>query len=498
MSQLTRERSLFYLISDGLPMAILFCAVLLLALKLPASADEINSLVIYASSWQSILLQDYPNNHTLTTALGYFLNTLFGVNLYLARLISVAALFTMIGLMFRYCEKKVSLLFLIALLLNPYCLAYACVFRGYMLQALLVFVAFLYYYKKRDSLCFAHYLTLDLLFCLNTIHMMSSLYVWIPFKAALMLTHRDYKPFRAQLRSGSIAGILLTVVLLAKVLITGYVEGIPHLSPPTAQHFLSTLHHEWSTVLQVGINTVFFNIFVAKQAQFFLSDHLKPILGLLSVNILLLPMIWLKQKNTLTQFCFVFVIGCILVYFLFNKALPDRNWIMYVPALSFIIAIHLPIGLQLISAQGSNLFRKELLQLSCLMLLIINPSYHSLFYNDDEQFFQVNRRNISDLIMQEPALITLFQENNSVLCEKPAYLDKNLRLLYLYEYQYLCGIKLSLSQVHQIYKDEDMLQKSAIISSRTFPIRLPEGYQIMSAHPPYKLYIRKHSGGIET
>ncbi len=158
-------------------MLLLGLATILLALRLPASTDEINSLVIYASSWQSLFLQDYPNNHTLTTALGYGLTNFFGVNLYLVRMISVVALLTMLGLTFRYCKRSMALLFLIGLLINPYGLAYGAVFRGYLLQALLVFMAFLYYYKHRDTLSFKHYLILDLLFFLNTTHLMSSLYL---------------------------------------------------------------------------------------------------------------------------------------------------------------------------------------------------------------------------------------------------------------------------------------------------------------------------------
>lgn len=490
LSQRIQHHQIYLTVFDYLPALLSVLATLLLALCLPVSTDEINSLVIYASSWQSLLLQDYPNNHTLTTTLAYGLTHFFGVNLYLVRMISVVALLAMLGLVFHYCKRPMALLFLLGLLLNPYGLAYAAVFRGYFLQALLVLVVFLYYYKRCHALSFKDYLVLDLIFCLNTAHLMSSVYLWIPFKMALILTQRDKKAWYQQSIAGGIAGTLILLILLAKILLTGYAEGIPHLSPPTIQHFLLALQHEWRTVFQAGTRAIFSNIFVTRHLEFVLSNHLKPILGLLMINALILMGVLQKKNNKSSVFCLLFLVGSVLTYVLFDKYLPDRNWIMYIPALCFIFAWQLPTLLSLYCPDWTGKIRFQLyaLQSSCLVLLLLNPSYQSIFHEDETQFFNINRANISDLIKEESALTALFEAQHNLLCQMPAYLDKNLRLLYLYAYQYHCNQRLSLNQVHQFYKDDHLAQKKILLSAEHFPLRIPDGYRLIATQMPYTLY----------
>ncbi len=305
---------------------------------------------------------------------------------------------------------------------------------------------------------------------------------------ALLLTYRNRGAWYQQLAAGSIAGTFMMLILLAKILITGYAEGIPHLVPPSAQHFLFTLQHEWYTVFKAGIRAIFSNIFVTRHLDFFLSDHIKPILGLLSLAFLVLPCILLKQKNKTTQFCLLFLVGSVLTYLLFDKHLPDRNWIMYIPALCFMLAWQIPILISLYFPRWTMPFHQQGLQLICLAFVILNPNYQSVFYTDPIRFFNINRQNISDLLKEEAALTTLFKTQHILLCQEPAYLDKNLRLLYLYEYQYHCDLKLSLNQVHQFYKDDHLAQKKILLSAEHFPLRIPDGYRLIATQMPYILY----------
>jgi hypothetical protein len=142
----------------------------------PISHDEVVNITTYLYK-ETLFLKNYPNNHVLTSIIGFFLSKIFGIQIIYFRLISFLS-FSII--FFLFIKKFNNFFFLFTFLLlfifsdNLY--LYSFLFRGYYLSSLIfvgIFLLLCSNIKNKDRIIYAASVIL-------IIHNVSTLFLIIP------------------------------------------------------------------------------------------------------------------------------------------------------------------------------------------------------------------------------------------------------------------------------------------------------------------------------
>ncbi len=232
----------------------------LLNINVPATVDEISSIVLYASNWKTLAYRDWPNNHFITTVLGYLFSNAFFYEVFIFRIVNIV--FTIIYLSFLYFFLKKgdreNLYFIIVTLLmtSETFYLYSILYRGYCLQSLLcsagIAASFIYVRSNSINLLRAS----NIIFAISFLHIPTTIYLWVPSVLTVTCLCNSAKQIRTQLRSFILPATIVILFELVFIVVTGYGDLRPKNASVT--HLIEVIRAEGGAdILVRGFNLLF-------------------------------------------------------------------------------------------------------------------------------------------------------------------------------------------------------------------------------------------------
>ena len=142
----------------------------------PISHDEVVNITTYLYK-ETLFLKNYPNNHVLTSIIGFFLSKIFGIQIIYFRLISFLS-FSIIFFLFlkKFNNFFFLVIFLLLFIFSDNLYLYSFLFRGYYLSSLIfvgIFLLLCSNIKNKDRIIYIASVIL-------IIHNISTLFLIIP------------------------------------------------------------------------------------------------------------------------------------------------------------------------------------------------------------------------------------------------------------------------------------------------------------------------------
>lgn len=329
--------------------SILFVLLPLIGISILHAAvniDEISNILVYASDWRTLLLRTFPNNHLISTIIGYLASGSFGYNIVAFRLVSLISSIAIFFVIF-ISMKRAGCYFGILVSLTPlfgvelYFL-YSSLYRGYVLQALFILIAALLAYrfvaheKKKDLIIS------NILFSLAFLHIPTTIYIWIPAMLTIISVRHTRKDIKALLQSFILPAVIVFFVHLVSIALTGYAMTKP--STLNMANFIKTMSAQPLNVLWLGVKAIFLigSFDLSRSYILYFKAMINNItyMSVIFFIFLCLIAVYLARVKCIKRIDRNIILLFFLYGFLFHVILhqtpPIRVYIMYLPILAFI------------------------------------------------------------------------------------------------------------------------------------------------------------------
>ena len=376
MTFLKKEHFLIYLIYFIFSLFFLFKNVFID--YSPISHDEVVSITTYLHI-ETLFLKNYPNNHILTSVIGFFLSKILGTQIIFFRLISYTAFVIIFFLSIKkFNNIFFSFIFLLLFVLSDNLYLYSFLFRGYYLSSLLFVIIFLLLINNtKHKEKFIYGISIILI-----VHNVSTAYLVLPI--ALWVFLKDFQ----DIKFNSIRKIFLYFFL--PFLIFHFFLGI--LNAIYISDFYFTIINQnilfYKKInlffLQVfpkfieGVKIIFFNPFTNLSLfnssyifyKILFEDVVISLIMISSFLISIFRIFFLKKNNILDNIIFTFFIFFILI----NKLPPIRIFVGFIYFFIFYVFLNL-------EKNTLNFFRFKNYVLFILFLILLFFSFNRKITN---------------------------------------------------------------------------------------------------------------------
>jgi hypothetical protein len=376
MTFLKKEHFLIYLIYFIFSLFFLFKNIFID--YSPISHDEVVNITTYLHK-ETLFLKNYPNNHILTSVIGFFLSKILGTQIIFFRLISYTAFVIIFFLSIKkFNNIFFSFIFLLLFVLSDNLYLYSFLFRGYYLSSLLFVIIFLLLISNtKHKEKFIYGISIILI-----VHNVSTAYLVLPI--ALWVFLNDFQ----NIKFNSIRKIFLYFFL--PFLIFHFFLGI--LNAIYISDFYFTIINQnilfYKKInlffLQVfpefieGVKIIFFNPFTKLSLfnssyifyKILFEDVVISLIMISSFLISIFRIFFLKKNTILDNIIFTFFIFFILI----NKLPPIRIFVGFVYFFLFYVFLNL-------ENNTLNFFRFKNYILFILLLILLFFSFNRKITN---------------------------------------------------------------------------------------------------------------------